>query len=158
MNYRNAYKEVYEILQELDEENHNKIPKDIIKVFEENKNEEYEFHLDDELELKEQDLLPETKAILYNLFRDYLSEPWQKEKIVKWQNEEKQRNEELKKQKYNTEIFNKKACNQNDCNSINNAQKEKNTNLLNMENSQLLMEYKENIFKKVINYIKNLFK
>ena len=105
-NRRNAYKEVYTILQNLNEEEYNKIPSEIIETIKENSNEEYEFVLNNELELKEQLLLPETKAILFNLFRDYLSTPVQKEKIIKMQSEERKKVEEKKKQNYaNVDIF-----------------------------------------------------
>lgn len=88
-NRRDAYKEVYIVLQDLNEEDYNRIPPEIIETIKENSNEEYEFVLNDELELKEQLLLPETKAILFNLFRDYLATPVQKEKILKMQSEER---------------------------------------------------------------------
>ena len=81
--YKDAYTEVYEILEQLDEEEYNKIPSNVITAIRENRNTEYEFEVDEELELKEQELLPETKAILFNIFRDYLSTPEQKEKIIK---------------------------------------------------------------------------
>ena len=71
--YKNAYTEVYEIIEQLNEEEYNKIPSEVIKAIEENRNTEYEFELDEDIELKDQELLPETKAILFNLFRDYLS-------------------------------------------------------------------------------------
>ena len=82
-NRRNAYKEIYTILQDLNEEEYNKIPSEVVSAIKENMNEEYEYELDEELELKNQSMLPETKAILFNLFRDYLSTQEQKEKIVK---------------------------------------------------------------------------
>ena len=105
-NRRNAYKEVYTVLQDLNEEEYNKIPSEIIETIKENSNEEYEFVLNDELELKEQLLLPETKAILFNLFRDYLATPVQKEKIIKMQSEERKKLEEKKKQNYDSvDIF-----------------------------------------------------
>ena len=105
-NRRNAYKEVYTVLQDLNEEEYNKIPPEVIETIKENSNEEYEFVLNDELELKEQLLLPETKAILFNLFRDYLATPVQKEKIIKMQTEERKKLEEKKKQNYdNVDIF-----------------------------------------------------
>ena len=72
-NRRNAYKEVYVILQDLNEEEYNKIPPEVVITIKENMNEEYEFYLDNELELKDQIMLPETKAILFNLFIDYLA-------------------------------------------------------------------------------------
>ena len=80
-NRKNAYEEVYTILQELNEEEYNKIPSEVIKTIETNRNEEYEYELDDELELKEQPMLPETKAILFNLFRDYLATQSRKLKL-----------------------------------------------------------------------------
>ena len=36
--YKNAYTEVYEILEQLDEEEYNKIPSEVIKAIEENRN------------------------------------------------------------------------------------------------------------------------
>ena len=83
--YKNAYTEVYEIIEQLNEEEYSKIPPQVIKAIEENRNTEYEFELEEDIELKDQELLPETKAILFNLFRDYLSTPEQKEKILKMQ-------------------------------------------------------------------------
>ena len=94
--YKNAYTEVYEIIEQLNEEEYSKIHPQVIKAIEENRNTEYEFELDEDIELKDQELLPETKAILFNLFRDYLSTPEQKEKIIKMQAEERIRNEQKK--------------------------------------------------------------
>ena len=141
-NRKNAYTEVYTILQDLNEEEYNKIPPEIIKAIKTNMNEEYEYELDDELELKEHLMLPETKAILFNLFRDYLATPEQKEKILRMQNEERQKNETKKKQQYNTDVFE-------------NKQKENSTQI---EKERLqLIEYKENIFKKILNKIIKFF-
>ena len=91
----------YEILEQLDEGEYNKIPSNVITAIRENRNTEYEFEVDEELELKEQELLPETKAILFNIFRDYLSTPEQKEKIIKMQAEERLKNEQKKAKQYN---------------------------------------------------------
>ena len=124
--YKNAYTEVYEIIEQLNEEEYIKIPPQVIKAIEENRNTEYEFELDEDIELKDQDLLPETKAILFNLFRDYLSTPEQKEKIIKMQAEERIRNEQKKQ-----------------------PIKEEHTELI---------EYKENIFKRILNKIRQLFR
>ena len=141
-NRKNAYTEVYTILQELNEEEYNKIPPEVIKTIEANRNEEYEYELDDELELKEQLMLPETKAILFNLFRDYLATPEQKAKIIRMQNEARQKNELKKQQMYNTDVFA-------------NIQKE-DTVQLNSEKTQIV-KYKENIFKRILNKIKRFF-
>ena len=141
-NRKNAYKEVYTILQELNEEEYNKIPPEIIEAISANMNEEYEYELDEELELKDHQMLPETKAILFNLFRDYLATPEQKEKIIRMQNEERQKNEIKKQKQYNTDVFERKP-------------KEK--SVQNQQENTKLIEYKENIFKKILNKIIKFF-
>ena len=141
-NRKNAYAEVYTILQELNEEEYNKIPPKVIKTIEANRNEEYEYELDDELELKDQPMLSETKAILFNLFRDYLATPEQKAKIIRMQNEARQKNELKKQQRYNTDVFaNKPKENQSSSNN----------------ETMQIVEYKENFFKKILNKIKSFF-
>ena len=40
--YKNAYTEVYEIIKQLDKEEYNKIPSEVIKAIEENRNTEYD--------------------------------------------------------------------------------------------------------------------
>ena len=40
-------------------------------------NEEYEYYMNEDIDLSNQQMLPETKATLFNLFRDYLSTPEQ---------------------------------------------------------------------------------
>lgn len=96
MNYQNAFTEVCEILNYLDDEEYEKIPSELISVFEKNRNINYEYELNDEVDLVDQQMLPETKAILFNLFRDYLSMPEQKEKIIQMQKEERRKNKERK--------------------------------------------------------------
>ena len=100
-NYGDAFTEVYEIISYLNDEEYNKIPKEVVDAIYENRNKEYEYWLDESIPLEDQEMLPETKAILFNLFRDYLSYPWQKEKIIKMQREERLRKEEIKRKKYN---------------------------------------------------------
>lgn len=141
-NRRNAYTEVYTILQQLNEEEYNKIPPEIIEAIENNRNVEYEYYLDEDVELKEQSMLPQTKAILFNIFRDYLSTPEQKEKIIMMQNEERQKIEIRKQQQYSTDVFERK--------------KEENSRQIETENVQLI-QYKESIFKKILNKIIKFF-
>lgn len=141
-NRKNAYTEVYTILQDLNEEEYNKIPPEVIKTIEENRNEDYEYELDDELKLKDQPMLPETKAILFNLFRDYLATPEQKAKIIRMQNEARQKNELKKQQMYNTDVF---------------ANKIKKKLPVNNNETMHIVEYKESIFKRILNKIKSFF-
>ena len=99
-NYGNAFSEVYEILNCLEDDEFNKIPIDLINVITENRNLEYNYEIHDDIELKDHKMLPETKAILFNIFRDYLCTPIQKEKIIRMQAEERRKNEELKRKQY----------------------------------------------------------
>ena len=140
-NRKNAYKEIYTILQDLNEEEYNKIPPKVVNAIRENMNEEYEYELCEELELKSQPMLPETKVILFNLFRDYLATQEQKEKIIKMQNEERKKRELKKQHQYNTDIF----------------QNKENQSKIKKEEKELI-QYKENIFSKIINRIKKALK
>ena len=106
--YSEACTEVSEILQYLIRDDYNKIPSEIIEAIEENKSREYVFNYDENIELKEQKLLKETRAILFNLFRDYLATSEQKEKIIRMQNEERNKLNEQKKIKYNVDNILKK--------------------------------------------------
>ena len=106
--YRNAYKEVYIILSYLDEDDYNKIPLEVIDAIENNMNEEYEYYMNEDIDLSNQQMLPETKAALFNLFRDYLSTPEQKEKIIRMQREDRLKLERQKEQKYGKNVFENK--------------------------------------------------
>ena len=133
-NRKNAYTEVYTILQELDKEEYSKIPPEVIETIEANRNEDYEYELDDELELKYQPMLPETKAILFNLFRDYLASPEQKAKIIRMQNEARQKNELKKQEMYNIEVF---------------ANKQKEDTVQPKSETTQIVKYKENILREI---------
>ena len=141
-NRENAYTEVYTILQDLNEEEYNKIPPEIVEAIKVNRSEEYEYFLEDELELKDQPMLPETKAILFNLFRDYLATPEQKAKIIRMQNEARQKNELKKQQMYNTDVF---------------ANKPKENLAENSNETMQIVQYKESVFTRILNKIKSFF-
>ena len=112
--YANAYAEVYEILSYLDKEEYNKIPKELIEVFEENRNLEYEYEVNEEQDLTNQPMLMETKAILLNIFRDYLATPEQSSKIKRWLYDDREYLDQQKRKKYPGNMFkdnSKKECN-----------------------------------------------
>ena len=143
-NRKKAYTEVYKILQKLNEEEYNKIPPEIIKSIKINREEKYNYELDSTLTLKEQTMLPETKAILFNIFRDYLATPEQKSKIIRTQNQKRLENELRKQKIYNSDIF---------------ANKQKDNVVQNnpTNKSMQTIQKEENILKKIINKIRTLF-
>ena len=103
--YANAYTEVYEILSCLNNEEYLKIPEELIEVFEENRNLEYEYEINDEQDLSKQPMLKESKAILLNLFRDYLATPEQNQKIKQWLQADRVYLENQKQKQYNNNVF-----------------------------------------------------
>ena len=143
--YANAYTEVYEILSCLNNEEYLKIPEELIEVFEENRNLEYEYEINDEQDLSKQPMLKESKAILLNLFRDYLATPEQNQKIKQWLQADRVYLENQKQKQYNNNVFE------------NNKKYEK----INNEESKTILPVaikKQSIFYRIINKLKSLFK
>ena len=143
--YRNAYKEVYTILSYLEDEDYKKIPPEVIKAIENNMNEEYKYYMNDEVDLFNQPMLTETKAILFNLFRDYLSSSEQKEKIIEMQKEERIKIEKKKQQEYSINVFENKKTKEKAGDEI-----EKNNLPLRIENKSVL--------RKIFDFIKKLLR
>ena len=143
--YRNAFSEVSIILEHLRKEDYNKISKETIDAIEKNKNNDYEFVLQDNVELKDQNLMPETRAILFNLFYDFYADNKQKSIIHDiWRAE--RRKEELEKQgKYDVDVFKNN-------NSSNNE--------IVFQTDQVALTTKENdnILIRIFNKIKNIFR
>ena len=83
-NYSNAYAVVFTILSYLNKEDYNKIDTKVLQTIETCRNKEYTFNFDVSKDVQDQNYLPETRAILFNIFRDYLATPKQKEKIIKY--------------------------------------------------------------------------
>lgn len=108
-NYPKAYKEVIEVLRFIPIESVNKIPKEIIEMFEMKMDKNHNFSVDINKNFEEQNVLEETKAILANIFRDYWATPYQKERIEAKESYDRQQLEEEKNKKYNPDnLFKKK--------------------------------------------------
>ena len=146
-NYADAYKEVLVILDNLIKEDYDKIPKEYIEFLTANCNNDYEFYYDNSKTFEEQELLDDTKYILFGLFEKFGATELQKEKIKAFKNSYYIKKEEEKKEKYNVDIFQSR-------NSFKQAHNiEENTN----KNVVALMEHKDSIIKKIINKIKSIF-
>lgn len=149
-NYRNAYKEVYIILQCLKDEEYQKIPQDVIDAIEENMNDEYLYEMDEDENLANQPMLLETRATLFNLFRDYLSTPEQRNKIIRMQSEDRLKDEIQKQERYNVDnLFANMQRNQ-----VYEQKEEPETDI---KGKELVIVEKKNIFKQILTKIKNLF-
>ena len=144
-NYPKAYKEVVEILKNVPEEDVNKIPKDLLNMFNNKMDNEYEFEIDTSKEFEDLEIMEETKAIFANIYRDYWATPEQKARILATQANEILKIEQIKKQKYNSDNLFEKEPNE-----------EKNTD---EQEKSLIIINDDNIkwYKKFIQYLKVFF-
>jgi len=107
--YSKAYTEVLEIINHFSEEEYKKIPKEKIEFYEKNKDKEYSFKINPNIDLSEQNISPEASAILVSLFRDYFATDRQKEMLKNLLNQNQDKIEKEKYQKYNPDnIFKNK--------------------------------------------------
>lgn len=151
--YKNAFAEVYTILDYIEDDDYYKISEDVISVIYENRNKDYEYEMNEDLDIFKQPMLKETKAILFNFYRDYWSSNEQREKIKKIQKAERQKVEEKKKIEYGIDnIFTSSTSNKKSC------ENNKHINDETIENNFLIEVKKEGLIIKIINKIKMLFK
>ena len=147
--YKQAFTEVLEILSYLSKDNYNKISKELINAIESNRDIDYLYYIDTTKSLEEQEMLEETKAILFNIYRDYLADNNTKQQILNYQNQENIVKEQIKSQniKINDMFTQKSKTNGDEVKDIS------------YENVALIeVKPKTNIFNKIINKIKSLFK
>ena len=155
--YRNAFSEVSIILEHLRKEDYDKISKELIEAIEKNKNNEYKFVLQDNVELKDQNLMPETRAILFNLFYDYYADEKQKTIIQDiWRVQS--RKEDIEKQgKYDIDVFKDNRNNNLKEETEDSITKNNEENVENVDNNKIAVK-KESIIISVFKKIINLFK
>ena len=148
--YANAFSEVLEILKYIPKLDYCKIPSNMIKLFETNRNKEYIFRYDPNKTLDEQNVSKTTKIIIAILFRDYWATQEQREKILRKENYDRQKLEKEKSKKYDVDIFKNRNENLRQIEKIETNRNKKD------ENVEMTV-YKENIFKKLINKIIKIF-
>jgi len=142
-NYSKAYTEVLEIISHFSKEEYSRIPQEKISFYEKNKDKTYEFKIDPEIDLSEQNISKGANAIIITLFRDYFATEKQKEKLKKILIQNEKIVEEEKREKHNPDdVFKNKI--------------QKSDNMIKENN--LPVELKNsNFFTRFINYIKSLF-
>ncbi len=107
LRYKNAYKEVLEIIKYLPPKDFYKIPKEKIEYLKRNQNEDYDFNFDVSIPLEEQRISREANAIILNLFNDYFISDKQKEKFLKILDINENEYKEKQRENYNpNNIFN----------------------------------------------------
>ena len=138
--YRNAFKEVYDILQNTEDELVEKIPDRFINLIKENMNVDYKINIRKDIEIDKQKLLKETEAILSLIYRSYWATNEEKKEFAIKDEQEHNENEKRKKEEYQGkdiyEIF----------------EKRKNINKVTLDNKLMVIE-KESFIKKIFNKI-----
>ena len=138
--YRNAFKEVYDILQNTEDELVEKIPDRFINFIKENMNVDYKINIRKDIEIDKQKLLKETEAILSLIYRSYWETNEEKKEFAIKDEQEHNENEKRKKEEYQGkdiyEIF----------------EKRKNINKVTLDNKLMVIE-KESFIKKIFNKI-----
>lgn len=135
-----AYVEVLQILNYIPKEDYNKIPSEIIKNMELNKDKEYLYTVTHFNDFQRQEMLAETEAILAVLFRDYWATEEQRKRILEKEKFDLNILEKEKRKLYNSDNLFKKTS------TLENNNTEDN----------LLIEYKETFFSKIKNFITNI--
>lgn len=143
--YADAYKEVLIIINNLVKEDYEKIPKEYIEFLETNCNNDYEFLYDTSKKIEEQDLLEDTKYILFGLFEKFGATEIQKAKIKSFKTNYNNKLEEQKREKYNYEYIFKN--------------KQNNFDTKTLEEKKEMIEYKEQrwyqkLFAKILKILK----
>ena len=143
-NYACAYKEVIEVLKYTKREDVNKIPKSRILLWRINMSKDYDFKIDTTKTLEEQNFSKEAKAIIANIFKKYWATDYQKERIEAKEKYDIEQMEKEKYQKYNPDDIFK--------NRKQNIQQEEVAS-----KTVSMVEYREPLFKRILNKIKNIF-
>ena len=138
---KEIYSEVYQVLKLLGNEYIDKLPKSLFNMLREKRNINYEPKYTEDLPLNKQNIKKETLSIIALLHLNYWCENENEKNELKqiFKNNEDNYQNELR-EKYNPDNIFKKHIQENI-----------------VKNEVSLVEYKESIFKRLINKIKSIF-
>lgn len=137
LNKKRAFSEVDAFLSTLGKSYINKIPKDILDVIKSEKDESYKVKIDPDISIESQDFSREAISIILWINLEFFCNDEQKELLEKIYSNNQKLYEKEQKEKYSVEnIFPKN----------------------NEKNNSLVKKEKQNLFKRILKYINNLFK
>jgi len=142
--YAKAYVEILEIINHMGTEYKNKVPSKLLTFFEENKDTQYIYKLDESYSNKRKFLLDETLALLAMLELKYWANDSEKELLKQALKKNEMNYQQELSEKYDSSDLFKK---------INQVKSEE----ADIENEVYITKYKESIFKKFINKLKKIF-
>lgn len=134
------YTDISVIIGMMPNEMKSKISRKLIEFIESKKSMDYVSSVNPKLPLNEQNLKEETKVLLGIIYRDYLCDEMEKNRLLEEDKKELDKIELEKKEKYNpNDLFQKET-----------------TNKLEKVQDFALIEYEESIFKRFFKKIKNI--
>lgn len=138
--FAEAATEINAIFDNLSNDILSKIPLNVRNFFKSIASDSYHFEYDVTKTLNEQDLKPKTKGIIALLYRDYISNEEEKKNFIKDYNIYLDKQEHIKKEKYNPENLFKVSKKQEEQNDV------------------LLIKYEEQKwYKRIFNLFKRIF-
>ena len=141
--YAEASVEVLDILGHMNANDLARVSKKFISFLKENASKEYKCNLDYSKKLNDMELKQETRGLLALMYEKYWCPEEEKEDLQKKFYENEKKYQEELREKYNPDnIFSKKQ-----------------DNIIETENTETqLIEYKESVFRKILNKIREFFK
>lgn len=137
LSQRKAYSEVDEFLNMLNSDYRNRIPSELREFFKKEKDESYVKKIDPYMSIESQNLMEEALTIILWLNLEYWANPEEKELLEKIYENNQKIYEEEQREKYSVDkLFDNKKT----------------------ENTQMIINKKDNFFIRLIKKIKSIFK
>ena len=157
--YARAYTEVLGMIKYFSSESLDKIPEDVIQMYEENKDENYDFEFDRNRSFEDQEISKLAKILIANIFTDYIATDEEREYLNYKDQKELEKIEEEKRNKYNpNEIFNnrnrKEKIQEDEIQIVNLQEKQ----IAEDENTSITtVKENESILKRILEKVRSIF-
>lgn len=138
---RESVVEFFAILENTDDEIVNKIPKNFLNFLKSIESDTYKFKYNSKKSLMEQNLKPKTRGLIALVYQDYICTEEEKKEYIQLCNDYFFEEEVRKNNLYNQKSWN------------DDEEKQESS-----KPELALVEYKENIFQKIMNKLKDIFK
>jgi len=131
-NKKIVYKQVYDILNILED---SRVPEEIMLNLQNKMDTEYEF------DIQQEEIEEEAKNILSEIYTDYLETEEEKEVILKLEKIQRKKEEQIKSEKYDVDVF-----------------KEKSLQKAQVSSKQIIKKEKSGFIKKVLKWLNKILK
>lgn len=149
--YHKAFKEVYVLINDLSPDLYLRIPKNFIEIIKSNMDEDYDISLE---ELNTNGYMEETETLMSLIFRDFICSDELNEKLIEY--DKGQIKQEI--ERYNNIFGNEDENDNKETENVKQTGETEDKNKEEKIETSLVVVKEENIFVKILNKIKSLFK